>query len=43
MMPLPAIVRFLKRLEAANIPYLTATACLVYLYKNKKVERGQLR
>ena len=32
--------RFLKRLEAANIPYLTATACLVYLYKNKKVERS---
>ena len=32
--------RFLKRLEAANIPYLTATACLIYLYKNKKVERS---
>ena len=31
--------RFLKRLEAANIPYLTPTACLVYLYKNKKSER----
>jgi len=29
----------LKRLEAANIPYLTPTACLVYLYKNKKSER----
>ena len=32
--------RFLKRLEAANIPYLTPTACLVYLYKNKRIERA---
>lgn len=32
--------RFLKRLEVVNIRYLTATACLVYLYKNKKVERS---
>ncbi len=32
--------RFLKRLEAANIPYLTATACLIYLHKNKRVERS---
>lgn len=32
--------RFLKRLEAVNIPYLTPTACLVYLYKNKRVEKS---
>lgn len=31
--------RFLKRLEAANIPYMTPTACLVYLHKNKGVEK----
>lgn len=30
--------KFLKRLEAANIPYLTPTACLVYLYRNGRVE-----
>src|SRR4030042_970656 len=32
--------KFLKRLEAANIPYLTPTACLVYLYRNRKVENS---
>ena len=31
--------RFLKRLEASNIPFLTPTACLVFLYANKKFER----
>lgn len=31
--------RFLKRLEAANIPCLTPTACLVYLHKNKKADK----
>ncbi len=32
--------RFLKRLEAASIPYLTPTACLVYLHKSKRVEKS---
>ena len=32
--------KFLKRLEAANIPYLTPTACLVYLYSNRRVENS---
>lgn len=32
--------KFLKRLEAANIPYLTPTACLVYLYRNRRVENS---
>lgn len=31
--------RFLKRLEAANIPYLTPAACLVYLHKSKRVRK----
>ncbi len=31
--------RFLKRLEAANIPYLTPTACLVYLCEEGRIER----
>lgn len=31
--------RFLKRLEAANIPSLTPTACLVYLYQGGKIEQ----
>jgi len=31
--------RFLSRLEAANIPYLTPTACLIYLSKNERVEK----
>jgi len=32
--------RFLKRLEAANIPYLTPTACLIYLHINERVEKS---
>jgi len=32
--------RFLKRLEAANIPYLTPAACLVYLHKSKRVKKS---
>lgn len=31
--------RFLKRLEAANIPSMTPTACLVYLYQGDKIEQ----
>lgn len=32
--------QFLKKLEATNIPYLTPTACLVYLYRNGSVEKS---
>ncbi len=31
--------RFLKKLEAAGIPYLTASACVVFLNKRGKVSR----
>ena len=31
--------RFLKRLESANIPYLTPTACLVYLCEEDRIEK----
>ncbi len=31
--------RFLKRLEASGIPYLTPAACIIYLHKSKRVER----
>ena len=31
--------RFLKRLESANIPYLTPAACLVYLYSANRIEK----
>jgi len=31
--------RFLKRLESANIPYLTPTACLVYLCEEGRIEK----
>jgi hypothetical protein len=31
--------RFLKRLEASGIPYLTPAACIIYLHKCKSVER----
>jgi len=31
--------RFLKRLESANIPYLTPTACLVYLYDGGRIQQ----
>jgi hypothetical protein len=34
--------RFLNKLEAANIPYLTPTACLVYLHVNKKIRKSEL-
>lgn len=30
--------RFLRKLEAANIPYLTPTACLLYLYNIGRLE-----
>jgi rRNA-processing protein FCF1 len=33
--------RFLKRLESANIPFLTPTACLVYLYMGGKIEQSK--
>jgi rRNA-processing protein FCF1 len=33
--------RFLKRLESANIPFLTPTACLVYLHKEGKIEQSR--
>lgn len=29
--------RFLKKLEAAGIPFLTPTACIIYLYKAEKM------
>jgi len=29
----------LKRLESANIPYLTPTACLVYVYEVGRIEQ----
>ncbi len=28
--------RFLKKLEAAKIPYLTPAACIIYLYQHKR-------
>jgi hypothetical protein len=31
--------RFLKKLESANIPYLTPAACLVYLHSAKKIAK----
>jgi hypothetical protein len=31
--------RFLKKLESASIPYMTPTACLVYLYKEGRIEQ----
>ncbi len=34
--------RFLKKLEAANIPYLTPCACVVYLYKCGKVGKSKV-
>lgn len=32
--------KFLKRLEAAHIPYLTPTACLIYVYRIRKIDRS---
>jgi len=34
--------RFLKKLDAANIPYLTPAACLIYLYKSKKIKKAEV-
>ena len=34
--------RFLKKLDAANIPYLTPAACLIYLYKSKKIKKTEV-
>lgn len=34
--------KFLKKIEAANIPYLTPTACLVYLYKSGKNNKAEV-
>jgi hypothetical protein len=31
--------RFLKRLESANIPYLTPAACIVYLHSANRIEK----
>lgn len=33
--------RFLKRLDADNIPFLTPTACLVHLHKSGKIGKAQ--
>ncbi len=33
--------RFLKILDAARIPYLTPSACLVYLHKKNRIDRGK--
>jgi len=33
--------RFLKRLESANIPYLTPTACLVYLCEEGRIDHTE--
>jgi hypothetical protein len=32
--------RFLKKLEAAGIPYMTASACVVFLYKRGRAPRA---
>ena len=32
--------RFLKRLEAAGIPYLTPASCVVYVHKSKKIDKA---
>jgi hypothetical protein len=34
--------RFLKKLDAASIPYLTPAACLIYLYKSNKIKKSEL-
>jgi hypothetical protein len=34
--------RFLNKLEAANIPYLTPAACLVYLLINKLIKKSEV-
>jgi hypothetical protein len=34
--------RFLKKLDAANIPYLTPSACLIYLYKSNKIKKAEV-
>lgn len=33
--------RFLKKLEAADIPYLTPSACITFLYKNSAVVKTE--
>ena len=33
--------RFLKKLEAAGIPYLTPAACIVYLSKSRRVSKSE--
>lgn len=33
--------RFLKKLEAADIPYLTPTACLIYLHRSKRLGKPE--
>lgn len=34
--------RFLKKLEAASIPYMTPTACIVYIYKSGKIAKTKV-
>lgn len=34
--------RFLKRLEAANIPFLTPAACVIYLYRNGNIKKSDI-
>lgn len=33
--------RFMKKLEAADIPYLTPSACIIFLYKNSAVVKTE--
>jgi hypothetical protein len=33
--------RFLKKLASANIPCLTPAACLIYIYKSKKIKKAE--
>lgn len=34
--------RFLKKLDAAEIPYMTPTACVLYLYQSGKVGKSEV-
>ncbi len=33
--------RFLRKLEAANIPYLTPATCIIYIYKNGRIVKSK--
>ena len=34
--------RFLKRLEVGNIPFLTPTACVIYLYRTGNIDKSDV-